>query len=129
MNNIYPITYVLSAERADADANANFAASEQLDARLEELGASYKVVDGCFKGVFETSFVVIGLKAKIILGLLQEFNQDSALRLECDRHAISITKDGSVFDLGQWVAVTEAEAKACNSYTFDPETKQYFIIK
>lgn len=127
--NHYDITYIISAERANLTSLENDLRTEKLERDLYNLGAGFKIVLGCYQGTKENSFVVQGLKDASIVELLRKYGQDCALKLDSSRHADSIQANGDIISLGQFKAVSEANALKLANYTFDAVTSQYFVIK
>lgn len=129
MKAIYDTTYIFSAELAKLGPGLNKERTKQLEIELQNIGAAYKQVKGVFDNKPEASFVVQGIAEKTVRYFLGVFDQVCALKLNCDRTAEFISPDGQVTPAGKFVAVTEDVARTKSVYTFDPVTKQFFILE
>jgi hypothetical protein len=95
---------------------------------------SWKVapVKGCYKGQEKDSFKV-NVNDPIDLGAVdaaaRHFEQESYLVIDSDRIAWLCYLKGRTVRLGEFVVVSEFEAKAQDAWTFDPESETYFIVK
>lgn len=89
-------------------------------------------VKGCYKGQEEDSFKV-NVNDPIDLGVVdaaaRHFEQESYLVIDAERIAWLYYLKGRTQRLGEFVAVSEFEAKAQDAWTFDPESGTYFIVK
>lgn len=87
-------------------------------------------VKGCWKGTHEVSFkvnITNDVDFDCVLTLARMFDQESVLVIDEEREAWSFLSDDSQY-LGHFVAVSKGEALPA-SWTFDPESDTYFIVK
>lgn len=92
-----------------------------------------KPVIGCYKGELENSYVIPVNPVSLgsVLALAREYNQESILSLDSTRNAYLIPAQ-TINDeeyLGQFVSVPAIVAKQQDSYTYDPSTDTYYIVR
>ena len=137
MNNNKPTTRLvfISAERPGMNDIQTHDAFERLVDEVIELGLSYKVVIGCYKGVKETTLCVGVTGGDDLIALRAigtQFKQDSILYrdLEGDAYIIPCGVDSWHVDkIGQMVRITYLEAQKSGSWTYDLDTIQYWGVK
>jgi hypothetical protein len=130
---------IVSASRADAGMDSNRVAHAHLLDLLEEAGLVHRAVLGMYKGTPEESVVVVLPDAGSVMQLLdlgRRFGQESVLLLVPGvgmgqggaGHARLVYLDGRPTErLGEWRAVSDAEARRADAYTYDPYTDTYWV--
>lgn len=98
---------------------------------IKQLGTiPHKVLQGMYKGVKETSYIV-NLNERIEkLGLID--NQESILLLGMinengNRDALLVMNGSEDVDLGEFVHADMDQVKASDGYTYDPSTETYYV--
>lgn len=98
----------------------------------------FKFVQGCYKGMREDAYLIASddLKAVKEIGLLE--GEESVMHLGHYDHTgerrawlehLRIYMSGNIEDLGYFIQVSEAQAKDCDGWTFDPQTSLYYTTK
>ena len=99
--------------------------------RLRQAGLkanNYKRLQGMYKGIAEDSYIVDMAHIDLVIDLAIEHKQESILLLDEDRNAkLVYLADMSEESLGQLVEVSASEASNQLAYTYNPETKQYWV--
>jgi hypothetical protein len=113
---------VISAERAEHDAEVNAARTEWLRMHLTDLrDLSALPAEGMYAGVAERSFMVAvprDEELKVVIGLARVASQESILVLDEDRQARLVYMDGRPdVPLGIMREVSRARAIAAGAYT------------
>lgn len=126
-----PVVFI-SAELPHLTTDQNFARSFKLGRTLTvDLGMPAKRVEGRYKGFNEHSYMV-GVRKKDVKDLLElakELGQEAILLRDVNKRCELLFTDGQRETLGHMVKVPAGEAKALDSYTYDPETDAFYIIK
>lgn len=98
----------------------------------EFLGKPYKRENmlGCYNGTESPSYI-IEVTSENPLGAILEFaennNQESILYLDNQRNAYLYYTDGGIVSLGRFISTNEIVAKSKDCWTYNPETKVYYI--
>ena len=99
--------------------------------RLRKAGLkanNYKRLQGMYKGIAENSYIVDMAHIDLVIDLAIDHKQESIMVLDEDRNAkLVYLADMREESLGQLIAVSEKEAMNQLAYTYNPETKQFFI--
>jgi hypothetical protein len=126
---------IFSACRENCTKAENAKATLQVGQYLKKgLSKSWKAapVKGCYKGSIEDSFKVNiedDQDLNLVIALASMFEQESVLIVDGSRIAWLSYAKGRDVRLGEFIAVSEAEAKAQDAWTFDPESDTYFIVR
>lgn len=100
---------------------------------LNQLGLSYKEVEGSYKGIKERSFIIIdeGIDEAIIEELAQSYKQESYLKVVTEnRDALLVFTNGGYSEpIGNFTAVSKDEALSADAYTYDSMFSQYYLAK
>lgn len=97
---------------------------------LESDNIAFKVVDGCYKGETETSYLVHARHVKFVEVLCRAFDQESYLLVDAYRNAVLVyLKDGKREDIGQFQRADRDTALAQDGYTYDPVLEQHWVVK
>lgn len=120
MNTVEQVV-ILSAERSELSFESNRQRSINLASCIEELGLRFREATGVYKGVEETSFVVI-VRDNTEVDVLKDFafknfGQESILHQDSNQEAHLIYNDGKVERLGRLEQVSEEEALKQDSFT------------
>lgn len=91
-----------------------------------------KHLTGCYKGTTERSYLIPlthGLLLADCTAFAKEHNQESILYLDNQRNAYLVycDKDQSEY-LGTFTAVSRDRATGGDAWTYDPITKQYYMV-
>ena len=129
--NSTPLIVILSAERAELSASENQDRTTRLAGLLMDQYGYARVLEGCYKGVKETSFIVdiytvdkLGILKEIAFGV---FGQESILILNTDSSPSLEFADGSSEHLkGKFQRVESVEG--LDSWTRDPSNGKYYAI-
>jgi len=126
----------VSAFQSGFTGDANWINHNKAREMLKREGVVFGEVKGCYKGKLEYAFILVsdsqqGHKDNFQLAysLGQLFNQESILEVHNDDTAVLHYLGGDSVKLGQLVEVPSAEALASDSYTFEPVTGRYFVVK
>lgn len=98
---------------------------------LKNAGIKVKVVDGCYKGSPEISFVVENTLGNFatVKKIATEYNQESILLRDIQGHATLFDlKTHSPIDLGYLSAVDKDTALKQDAWTYDNDTGTYYTI-
>jgi len=109
-----PRVYIFSAERAELSPDTNEIRTGEMRQALDRAGVPYRLGEGVYNGIEETSFVVFGPEDEdLVYNLASDFAQDYVLVVaENDRTAyLADPLDGELTHLGVFEQVTAAEAK------------------
>lgn len=112
-----------------------FASDESDEHTIDHLNAcriSFKQLQGRYKGEDETSFIINKREHPLIEPLIE--NQESILELsKVQANGLRMAglsfKHGLHTMLGNFIPVSESEAKNNDAYTYDPNTEIYYITK
>jgi len=119
-----PTLFILSAERFDRSKEDNKSLTDELKHDLITEGYRFKQVEGNYLGNKEVSFLV-NIDMKVIPNhLVSKYDQDCGLLIDINRECY-INGD----HVGKLTVVDRFEALCAESYTFDPVSGGYFIIK
>lgn len=123
------------------DGENNYETCEAFEAYLTKLNIGFKLIKGSYKGQTENSWIVNSKDFDAILDAGYLDNQESILVLgghdARDRRQahLEYLKDtpeastGDTINLGWLGSVEQAEALACEAYSYRPDLGQYFIAK
>ena len=132
--------YIVSAERADKTAEINELTTSILADFLRRSNVPHQRLLGCYQGVEEVSFLIHDrtLARKVAV----RFEQESYLILEVVQVGLIFERlaticyideesgtDGLQEKLGRLEAVSEAEARACDDWTFNPSTDTWYVVR
>lgn len=122
MNNRTPITFI-SAELAQLDAQENAERHSDLEADLSNLGLSFHLAEGVYKGKSEKCFLiahqggVAGDYWPKIVDLALKYNQEALLHVGADRYGSLYYPSSEVWEgLGKLKEVTPDFAIKQESY-------------
>ena len=122
--------YILSVKQAHLTDKSNNRADQEARIYFKAHGISYKVVNGCYKGVTELSYVVNAAHAVQVRELAARYNQDSVLFLDSDRSAFLRYLDS--FDhevyIGQFKSTSAQIALGRDAYTHDETADLYYVV-
>ena len=125
---------IITAYKQGRTEAENEMATLALKTTLKADGYRYKEIEGHFNGNDEKGFT-IGLDQNLesfalkrLDAIAEQYGQESFLYVNQERQGFLRFNDLNIEKLGNFVAVSEFEAKAGN-YTFDPLTGAYFVIK
>ncbi len=123
MNTFTPF-YILSASQDFINANEKVYRSSLLARTLRRQGFATAVCEGAYKGVKERSILVIDERPSTdecydaVIRLANLYNQESVLAVDSNRNAHLVFCDGRPpVQLGQFMCVSEEEAKSQDAYT------------
>lgn len=114
----------------------NHANHEKAIEMLERDNVRFQVVNGVYKGTKELVFLMSStdvnthdqnLTVAYMLGFL--FNQESLLEVHNDSTAVLHYLGGNSKQIGSFTQVEQIEALNHDSYTFEPITNRYFVVK
>lgn len=98
---------------------------------LNHWNVKYIIVDGCYKTQTETSYIVENSNATIeplVRLLCREYSQESYLKIMESSEAYLVYLDnGKVDSIGRFRLTTAAKAKKLDAYTYDRNTRKYYI--
>ena len=94
-----------------------FIVSGIMEGYLKRMLFSYKIVDGCFEGKIETSYLLI-ISEKEALIIARAFNQKCVLYVNKYREASLVYIDGTIKPLGWWMV-----GESNDNYTIDNGVK------
>lgn len=99
--------------------------------RFKQLEIPYIELYGRYMGTQEASILVDGFEDRsLVESLTKEYSQESYLESHSDGSTYLIfTNNDRREYIGQFIAVSEAEAKASGSYSYNPDIGQYFITQ
>jgi hypothetical protein len=119
MNNFRPQFFLVCANNRE----------NEMIRDLNYLGVQWKEVEGCYKGVPERSFLIVGDAEGHVLEFASKYSQESYLFVEADTRVAWLVyhADGRRIRLGRFEECTEAEAKRQDAYTSDPSTKTFYV--
>lgn len=119
---------IFSAEKAELSKKENKKRTKKLKSHLKNVAS--KQVEGCYKGVKESSFVCLAENLDLVLNLAKKYEQETILYLtESAREAILIyTENGLREKIGIFHQTSKENALKQDGYTYDPELDCYFII-
>ena len=96
------------------------------------LNETYKLAKGSYKGNEERCYIINASKlsdvAKI-LELAKEHKQECFILLNEEREATKVFSNGKSEKMGRLKTVSESEALKHESWTYDYNTDQYFLIE
>lgn len=119
--NISSQVVILSAELSSLSSKENVRRSELLNDMLTELKMPFKPAEGVYKGMKETSFVVIvgdNSELETIKNFaFKSFNQESVLHQDVNQEAFLMFQDGNVERLGRLEQVSKQEVETLDAYT------------
>lgn len=122
--------FIISAELAHLDKDANIKRTATLKADLTKTGLAFKESSGSYAGSLERSFIVVEysepLQNKMMM-LAADYNQECILRRDVSGACSLIFHDGGEQYVGEWSPVSPGEALVADSYTFCDN--QFFITK
>lgn len=122
-----PMFFIISAERSSEFSLVNELNTAALESHLRAFGASFKRVQGCYKGVTEESFLVVGSE-KLAAHLRDTFNQECYLVVDENRRAFLQYPTGPGVAVGTWMEHHGARA-GLEAYTVDPSTGRTYVCK
>lgn len=114
---------IISAHLEHRTKKQNDRATLSLLVDLQECGYASKLVDGCYKGVREQSFVVPSTDVSGLLELARQYGQESILVVGSDR---LVELDASI--IGRWVNAPEAVALRADGWTREADGT-YWIVE
>jgi len=129
---------VLSAHRTESDAERNALNNRRLQKALDDMGASFKPMVGCYEGEIEGSFLVLltdRFKMADVLEVADRFHQDCVMKISARdqrsgfRHAKLVFPNFDEVELGRLHGVSGEEAKEHIAWTYCPQAGQYYIAK
>lgn len=102
---------------------------------MDQLGVGYKVLQGSYKGVTETSYCITLDDFEHVADWIVD--EESVLMLSAPEKrrrgwraaCLLYPSTGATEDLGIFRDCTEAEAMACDGWTYDPSQGAYFICE
>jgi len=130
MNNVV----FISAHTENNNFSENATQTEHLETSLRALGAKFTPVNGTYKGVSESSFMVEiddTVNLKTLLGLSLHFNQECIMHIGTHNMAYLIGfNDGRKYttDIGRIHEIDEREAKYLEASSFIPKTNKYYGV-
>lgn len=102
-------------------------------ALIQSHGFAAKPVQGVYKGIAENSYVIECPDYEALQRLrvlAKQHNQESILQLDESRLAtLYYVESDKVEYLGKFQVTARDKALAKNSYTFDPDTRQYYVVE
>ena len=114
----------LSSENEETNAHNHEAVMQ----RVKQMQIPHIELYGRYNGAQEASILVDGFEQRgLVEALVKEFSQESYLESHSDGSTFLIFADGGRQHIGQFIAVSESEAKASGSYSYNPDIGQYFI--
>lgn len=127
--NLKHALYIVSVFRSNLSFDENQKNHESVKALIDDAGnIAYKEVIGCYMGQFEQSFLIQD-NVDFALDIAKLYEQECILELSAftrDARLIYPHTKSSI-SIGSFVSVDKDTAQRQDSYTYDPETKQYFI--
>lgn len=128
--NLQDIVFIISAELSKLSYKENEGRTNELHMILQDRGVSFKDVVGSYKGVEETSFVVVGEENRgLVMELMRHYGQESVLVSYSDRSSYLIDRDGVETKLGRLNSVSETVAKGLDAWTYCPVLNQYYAVE
>lgn len=131
MRNINNKFYIFSTFKSDLPREVNLGAHENVKQYLEAINIPFKEVQGFYKNTEELSIVVIGDHESLVQDLASQYGQESYLFV--DQHGFSTLHKPNGEHLESLGVFTEAktmdEIVTLDSYTYSPETKQFYYCK
>lgn len=119
--NISSQVIILSAELSSLSSKENVRRSTLLNDLLVELKMPFNTAEGVYKGMKETSFVVIvgdNSELETIKNLaFKSFNQESVLHQDVNQEAFLMFRDGNIERLGRLEQVSKQEVETLDAYT------------
>lgn len=111
-----------------------FAANDSEDlaiALLTKHKVVWQEIEGCYKGVRESSFLVIDTGAHVehlVRFMSKLFKQECYLELDQDRNARLVYQD-SVAEIGILKGVSKPVAFSKDAWSYSPVLDQYYVIE
>lgn len=119
--NISSQVVILSAELSSLSSKENVRRSELLNDMLSELKMPFKPSEGVYKGMKESSFVVLvndGAELETLKNFaFKNFNQESVLHQDANQEAFLVFQDGTIERLGRLEQVSKQEVETLDAYT------------
>lgn len=119
--NISRQVVILSGELSSLSSKENVRRTELLNDMLVELNFSFNSALGVYKGVAESSFVVLINDSADLETLknfaFKSFNQESILHQDTNQEAFLIYQNGTMERLGRLEQISKDEAESLISYT------------
>ena len=116
----------LSSENDDTNAHNHEAVMQ----RVKQMQIPHIELYGRYQGAQEASILVDGFEQRgLVEALVKEFSQESYLESHSDGSTFLIFADGGRQYIGQFIAVSEEQAKASGSYSYNPDIGQYFVTQ
>jgi hypothetical protein len=128
MRELKPMIFILSAEHAENHGRENAEATAELADLLTDCGLSFREVEGCYNGIHETAFLVVGAGAEHdVCELASQYNQGTYLRSDSDRNTVLVNPDTDEEKaIGIFRRVTPEQAKKSGAYTYEPIDGSYW---
>lgn len=136
MRSLNPNKIFVSVYRDYNGDEINHQNHEKAKEMLIKSNTSFTIVKGVYKGNSELTFMLISTDVKkhinnldiaLNLGLL--FNQESVLEVLNDDTAILHNIGGEMVKIGKFTEVSETESLGYDSYTYEPTSKRFFVVK
>ena len=127
------IKFIFSAQRKDVDDRINTAHHSIVCNHVNNLGWSYRELDGVFDGIPEKSIVVVAHHTQadkaeaMVRSICKEYLQECYLKVDQDFNAYFCT-DGTQDKAGVFTSVSQAEAIG-KDHSYDPITDTYWVVK
>ena len=125
----YKPCIIFSVDKVDLDHKHNVMARIQAENDMIRMGIKFEVVLGVYQGNEETSYIVTDMsKAKAVIGMALDFNQDSILLRDNENNCTLKFFDGRPMQsIGKLNEVSVDQAMASNAYTYSYSLKKYFV--
>lgn len=87
----------------------------------------FKLLEGCYNGVKELSFLVPSSFESVVRKLVTVHDQESYFKQFADGTCQLVFRDGSVQELGELYTISKQEALRAEFYSLDLETGKYYV--
>ena len=120
------VSVYLSSENEETNAHNHEAVMQ----RVKQMQIPHIELYGRYNGAQEASILVDGFQHRsLVEALVLKFSQESYLESHSDGSTFLIFADGGRQYIGQFIAVSEEQAKASGSYSYNPDIGQYFVTQ